>query len=994
MACGECGDPRNLCRCSITSGDSSVIITGDGSDGNPFVITAPGAGSGTRSNDRAGVYDNSGSGIYPEIPPDYGNYDFYGPADPTTVPGYVPYQFDGWYKATADAPIALKSSLIVEETIAPTDTVLTVNMPEVNDGDVAILTVGAAHGTAPVSPPGWAAINSANSVFTGAWFRNLKKTDSGTSHSFSGMVAPFGGYLEIYSGVATQVLDVAGIAASSGDALVDHLDVPALNIATTGSLLMSACTIGAPTPALVPPDQMSTVNGSAGLAFRHMVATVSGGGGGKTWTHTPSSPGQQYSAVMFALRPAVTITYYLWINGRWVPVGGVGSGGNADYVTTIGDGVHSTFTVVHPLGSTDLMVECVNLATGQTCWPVIRRTTADNVYLDFGDTTPDPGSRRVLISRVGDGQGSGGGSTGQPIEGSQPAAPPWITAWPLNFLNEQMLPIQRPLLKDGITLDRQYPVEYSGPVGGSFILPRQTVALPTAPGSGITISDPGDLMPDYRGMVFGQVTLANPATYRVQGGKVTDAFYPFGPLATPDAGGFFAVDLNAVETWRKGPWAFRLETAAAPGVQVGGLWPLGTVYTGLKVELHAIADSDYLVSSQQAQVSGKVDFFSSTPGIKRLTLRDTGTNAIIADTNPLTGNIRSYLVSPGQPGYGTRFPEQCYVYDQAVALCAAVAAGDRELSQQLMQGIARLQTTTGAQTGGFRFSGRQGSAEYGDPAYRTGAHALATHAVLAYLQAYPQDAAAAQPVAVRGLTWLASMLATSGNRQGLYLGGVGTYVSDGGGGQSLDENYNVTWASTEHNIDAYFCLKLAGRILGGTYAASADALGATMWSKLWNPGLQRLNQGLQDVGPDTADPLDVHSWGSIFLQATGHTAEAVATMADNQLAPFKFTRTAPNGKAVTGYATAYDSPGYPAMVPHVWWEGTFSVAYAMSKLAQYDRQRRTVADCDPAQWPDGSYPYVSDYDPTYELVPYRSVASTGWAILAQVGGGIFDLGAI
>lgn len=993
MACGECGDPRNLCRCSITSGDSSVIITGDGSDGNPFVITAPGAGSGTRANDRAGVYDNSGSGTYPPIPPDYGNYDFYGPADPTTVPDYVPEQFDGWYRVTPDAPIALKTSQIVYETTNPADTVLTVTLPEVNVNDVAILTIGAAHGTAPVAPPGWAAITSANSVFTGAWFRTLKEIDSHTTHDFSGLVAPFGGYLEVYSGAALQVLDVAGVSASSGDTAVDHLDLPGLNIITAGSLLMSAATLGVSSPALVPPDGMSPVNSSSGLSFRHMVATVVGSGP-KTWTHTPASPGQQYSAVMFALRPAVTITYYLWVNGRWMPVGGVGSGGNADYVTTIGDGVHSTFTVVHPLGSTDLMVECVNLSTGQTCWPVIRRTNADNVYLDFGDTTPDPGSRRVLISRVGDDTGGGGGSTGQPIEGSQPAAPPWITAWPLTFLNEQMMPIQRPLLRDGITLDRQYPVEYSGAVGGSFVLPRQTAALPTAPGTGITVSDPGDLLPNFRGTVFGQVTVPSPATYRVQAGKVTDAFYPFAALATPDASGFFAIDLSGVETWRKGPWAFRLEQASAPGVQVGNLWPSGTVYTGLKVELHAIADVDYLVATQPAQTSGKTDFVSSTPGIKRLTLRDTASNAIIADTSPVTGNIRSYLVSPGQPGYGTRFPEQCYVYDQAVALCAAIAAGDRELSAQLMQGLARLQTTSGAQTGGFRFSGRQGSAEYGDPAYRTGAHALATHACLAYLQAYPQDAASAQPVAVRGLTWLGQQLAGSGNRQGLYLGGVGTYVSDGGGGQSLDENYNVTWASTEHNIDAYFCLKLAGKILGGSYGAAADALGAAMWNKLWNSGLQRLNQGLQDTGPDTADPLDVHSWGSIFLKATGHSAEAVGTMADSQLQPFKFTRTAPNGQPVTGYATAYDSPGYPSMVPHVWWEGTFSVAYAMSKLGQYDRQRRCVADCDPGQWPDGSYPYVSDYDPTYELVPYRSVASTGWAILAQVGGGIFDLGAI
>ena len=661
---------------------------------------------------------------------------------------------------------------------------------------------------------------------------------------------------------------------------------------------------------------------------------------------------------------------------------------NRGFAATIGNGVDSVFNVNHPLG-TDVLVECVNLESGQTCWPVILRTNFDSVYLDFGDETPAPQSRRVLISQV---DASAEGGSGAPTIGS---VSPWVAAWPLGFLNEQMLPIQRPAMRDSIKLDRLYPVDYNGPVGGSFMLPKQSVTLSTGPGTYITIGDPADIFADYRGMVFGQVTgISNPENYQVQAGKITDAFYPFGTPATPDTGGFFGIDLTAVETWRKGPWSFRLEAIATPGVAVGGLWPSGTVYTTLRAELHTVSDSDYMVTDQQAQTSGEIKFVSSTPGIKRLILRDTNTGVMLADTSPITGNIRSYLVAPGQPGYGTGFMEQCYVYDQAVAMCAVIAAGDQSLTFQMMQGIARLQTKSGGQVGGFRFSGRQGSAEYGDPAYRTGAHALATHAVLAYMQAFPQEAHQVEDIAVKGLTWLSARLATSGNRAGLYLGGVGAYVPDGGGGQSLDETYNVTWASTEHNIDAYFCLKLAGKVLGGSYAAQADSLADAMWVKLWNSNLSRLNQGLGDGGPDTADPLDVHSWGSIFLSAIGRDQEAITTMSDEQLSPFKFTRTAPNGRSVTGYATAYDSVGYPGMIPHVWWEGTFSVAYAMAKLGQFNRQRKVNLDAGPGQFSDGSYPYVSDHDTTYELVPYRSVASTGWAILAQVGGGIFDLGAI
>lgn len=411
MACGDCGDPRNLCHCAVTAGDSSVIITGDGSDQAPYTITAPGAGAGTRAHDRGTVYDNPLTGSYPlPLPSDYTHFDFYGPTDPATIPGYTPAQFDGWYRTQANAPMALRFSGSAGEQPAGAADSVTVNVPaDVRTGDVLILTIGAAQGTAPVAPPGWAEIISVNSVFTGAWYRVLTAADANTAHTFSGLVAPFTGLWEVYSGIDPQVLDATGIAASSADAAVDSLMIPAFNTVTPGTLLLSACTISAPDPTLVVTGGMSTVNGSSGTGLRHQVATqttaVPGDTGTRTWSHTPDPPAQQYSAVMFALRPAVTLSYYLWVGGRWVPVGAAsGAGGSSaggGYAITIGDGTNSTFTVVHPLNTLDLLVECVNLSTGQTCWPVIRRLSTSTVYLDFGDTTPAPATRRVLMTKVG-----------------------------------------------------------------------------------------------------------------------------------------------------------------------------------------------------------------------------------------------------------------------------------------------------------------------------------------------------------------------------------------------------------------------------------------------------------------------------------------------------------------------------------------------------------------------------------------------------------------
>ena len=390
---------------------------------------------------------------------------------------------------------------------------------------------------------------------------------------------------------------------------------------------------------------------------------------------------------------------------------------------------------------------------------------------------------------------------------------------------------------------------------------------------------------------------------------------------------------------------------------------------------------------------GTVHFMSSTPGIKRVRLLRTSNSEVLASSPIVTGNLRSYIVEPGQPGYGTAFAEQCYVYDQAVALMAAVAAGS-ETSHLLAQGIMRLQTTTGTHAGAFRFSGRQESPQYGDPAYRTGAHAFAVHSLLAYMLAYPQRAATVKASAESGLAWLYARTATSGNGQGLVLGGFGVYTPVGGGGQSFKEDYPLEWASTEHNIDAYFCYRIAHRVLGGQWGIRATALSQVMMSKLWNAFEGRLHQGIGPAGVDTADPLDIHSWGAIFLHHIGETAKAVESMSDDQLEPFLHKgMVAPNGNIVTGYSTAYPGEGYADMIPHVWWEGTFSVAYAMKKIGQGSRALKVIDLAQPGQNPDGSFPYVNKSVPAYELSPYRSVASSAWAVLADIGAGVFDTGA-
>lgn len=558
------------------------------------------------------------------------------------------------------------------------------------------------------------------------------------------------------------------------------------------------------------------------------------------------------------------------------------------------------------------------------------------------------------------------------------------TAW----LREQLEPLHRPMHDDLIRLDRLYPSSYVGPVAGSFVLPPGT--FPIAAGTPIEIGSPGDLLPDHRGMVHGRVVAAADGSTEgctVHYGKVADGFTSLGSVA-PDEAGFFGIDLSGVDASVRGAWAFQLR--ASDGADVGGRWPSPPVFTTLSVELRSITDDEYTIATLPAPTTGQVAFDASAPGTKRLALVG-AEGTLLGATSAATGAIRSFAVAPGHPDRATRLPEQTFAYDQAVALMAAVSARRSSLAHELARGLLRLQTTDGQHVGAFRLSARQGSPDHGELRYRTGAHALATHAVLAHMRAFPQRASALAPAAHSALAWLLARVASSGDRQGLVLGGFDP-VSPDDQTPGHDGSRALTWASTEHNIDAYFCFRLAAEVVDGSWAAHAEALATAMLQRLWSPGHARLLQGLQESGPDTADPLDVHAWGAVFLADVGEHAKAAETLGEAQLAPFRHTCTMPDGREVAGYATAYASPGYPGMTPHVWWEGTFSVAYALRTIGHDERAEETIALAAPGQLPDGSFRSVSRADPTYGLVDHAAVASTAWATLAALGSGIFDVG--
>ena len=413
----------------------------------------------------------------------------------------------------------------------------------------------------------------------------------------------------------------------------------------------------------------------------------------------------------------------------------------------------------------------------------------------------------------------------------------------------------------------------------------------------------------------------------------------------------------------------------------------GDEYDGYSVESHVITDVDYLIESQPAKADGTFSFATAQPGEKRFVLRRDADGASLADTRKPYLNVRSYVVNEGQPGWGTAFVQQSYVYDQAVALCAAVALGRGPLAQRLAQGLLLQQTSGGIHDGGFVFSSRQEAPTYGDTAYRTGAHAIAVYALLTYLAAYPNDRSRDfMGAATRAVTFMQYQIDPT--RQ-LVTGGWGVYTPDGSGGQDFDPDVKLTWMSLEHNFDAYHAFKLADAVIGG-YSGAADSIGNAIQTLLWDPTNGRYLQGLkEDDEQDTADPLDAHSWGAIFCASYGDDARARAIMAPAQLAPYAFTRATPEGVSATGYSVNYDEPGYPGAVPTVWSEGTFGVAYAWARLNETANWQKVMDGIVPSQAIDGSYYYVTDSDPSQDLYPYHSTVGAAWSILAALGHGIW-----
>ncbi len=343
------------------------------------------------------------------------------------------------------------------------------------------------------------------------------------------------------------------------------------------------------------------------------------------------------------------------------------------------------------------------------------------------------------------------------------------------------------------------------------------------------------------------------------------------------------------------------------------------------------------------------------------------------------GLLQSYEVA-GDGDFDRTQAGCAYVYDNAVAGLALLAAGDRAGAQRIGDALAHAQGhdrfwhdgrlrnayRAGPETGGAsRLPGwwDSGGGRWVEDAYQAGtATGVLAWAMLLWVglgEAY-------RPAALRAADWLETLRGPRGY-QGGFLG-------------FEPQPQRLTWVSTEHNVDLYAAFTALGRV---EQAAHARALVEGMW----RPGEARFATGLRPDGTlNDHSAVDANLWPLLAQDARPAWRDAMRWV----LARHGLPANGPVGE-MRGVDFNDDRDG-------IWLEGTAITALTARRLGQPDVAARLMATLR-AQTSPGGLIYActtptlttglsTGLDPhAPDFLYYRRphVAPTAWAALARLG---------
>lgn len=562
---------------------------------------------------------------------------------------------------------------------------------------------------------------------------------------------------------------------------------------------------------------------------------------------------------------------------------------------------------------------------------------------------------------------------------------------------------------------------YSGPVIGAVSGTVSDVAQFAGTAEAVpVVSFARDYDDAYEGPVSGTVAHAAEAgSFSGLEVKVYSRPRVVGEIEYPQG----TFDVHPDGTWDSGALSVRagLKIAylvrRADGVRLATSGGGEDMVPGLVVRVFARTDADYELASATVASDGswRVPFVVSADPSATLIARvyNSVTGRVLNSTEwaaspGYRGLVRSFAIPFDDPDFGYASPtgdrtgyrleQRSWVYDDAVAVLALTADRDFAAAKSILSQLASLQEPDGS----LRFSYDVFRGSMFDSYVRSGALAWVGSAALAYEEASGDTSYRGFAERVAGK--LLSLQVTTRNgfpvtdrRYGSVLGGSGRYVAapDGSYEKYLDEA--VPWASTEHNIDAYFFLRDLGYLTGTpAYASAAELVKTSLLTHHWNGAEGRFDQGIDDP----AEALDTGSWGGLFLLAVGERAKAqqLATWIERfavtnatieaSSAMTSFNRTYTTDVSFSGYkpyAAGYSEP--PSVV---WAEGTWGAILFKLRLGLDVTPDLRSMQAMQAADPGGGFVQVSRGSKAlpYEFHVWPAVGGTGWAALVASDPGL------
>lgn len=292
----------------------------------------------------------------------------------------------------------------------------------------------------------------------------------------------------------------------------------------------------------------------------------------------------------------------------------------------------------------------------------------------------------------------------------------------------------------------------------------------------------------------------------------------------------------------------------------------------------------------------------------------------------------------------------CYTYDQAVATLGFLSTGDTVNARKVLNGLAARQNPDGSWYHAYYCS----SSSVAATQKYVGSNAWIAVAVAHYERA-SGDTITFRNMARRVVEWMVPLMQSDG-------GINGGYGADGG---------LITWASTEHNEDAFSALDYF------QYTSDAGDVSGFLNNAVYSTTEDRWWQGRNDP----ANPLDVNPLGVLALGPTG--THPYSRSLDYAMSHHRSTQTWKQKKT----SISVDGFDFNADKNDVWLEGTAQMVIALRNAGDTANADHFLTQIFGIQQSDGGIPYSvnGSFNGDFTMSRKTSVAATGWALIALSG---------